>query len=63
MQDDNDDLVKAIMLFAKLIARQRELLVRLSEDLAPEEQEQIERELNKIGKSLDFLDEPTRDEG
>jgi hypothetical protein len=52
----DDDFDKTIMLFARLIARQRELLARLSRDIARQEHQQIERELKEIVSALDFLD-------
>jgi hypothetical protein len=54
--NEDRDLDKTIMLFAKLIARQRILLARLSGDVARQEHQQIERELKEIDSALDFLD-------
>ena len=59
----DDDFDKTIMLFAKLIERQRELLARLSGDVAREDHQQIERELKEIDSALDFLDPAHGDEG
>ena len=61
--DEDDDLDRAIVLFAKLIARQRELLARLSRDLTRQDHQQIERELKEIDSALDFLDPAHGDEG
>jgi hypothetical protein len=60
--NEDDDLDRAIMHFAKLIARQRELLARLSADASRLEHDQIERELKKIDSALNFLDGPRGDE-
>ena len=50
------DFDTAIILFAKLIARQRELLARLSGKVVRQDYKQIERELKEIDSALDFLD-------
>jgi hypothetical protein len=47
--DEDDDLDRAIVLFAKLIARQRELLARLSRDLTRQDHQQIERAVGDRG--------------
>jgi antitoxin component of RelBE/YafQ-DinJ toxin-antitoxin module len=46
--NEDDDIDRAIMLFAKLIARQRELPARLSGDDARQDYQRIERELKEI---------------
>jgi hypothetical protein len=61
--NEDDDLDRAIVLFAKLIARQRELLARRSRDLTRQDHQQIERELKGIDSALDFLDPAHGDEG
>jgi hypothetical protein len=60
---EDDEFDRVIMLFAKLIARRRELLVRLTGDFSRLDHEQIERELKKIDSALNFLDAPWGDEG
>jgi hypothetical protein len=54
--NEDDDFDRTILLFAKLIARQRELLARLSGDAGRQQYQQIERELKEIDSALDFLD-------
>jgi hypothetical protein len=56
------DFDTAIILFAKLIARQRELLARLSGNVARQDYQRIERELKEIDSALDFLDPAYGDE-
>ena len=60
--NEDDDFDRTILLFAKLIARQWELLARLSETAGRQEDQQIERELKKIDSALDFLDPAHGDE-
>ena len=54
--NEDDDIDRAIMLFAKLFARQRKLLARLSGEVVRQDYKQIERELKEIDSALDFLD-------
>jgi hypothetical protein len=60
--DENDDLDRAIMHFAKLIARQRELLARLSRDLTQQDHQQIEWEMKEIEDGLSACQNPFKQE-
>ena len=60
--NEDDDLDRAIVLFAKLIARQRELLARLSQDLTQQDHQHIERELKEIEDSLSACQNPFKQE-
>jgi hypothetical protein len=60
--NEDDDLDRAIVLFTKLIARQRELLARLSQDLTQQDHQHIERELKEIEDNLSARQNPFKQE-
>jgi hypothetical protein len=47
-----------LRIIAKLVARKQRLLERLKEDLGPRGREEIERQLEEIDATFDFLDGP-----
>jgi len=47
-----------LRIIAKLVARKQRLLERLKEDLGPRERAEIERQLEEIDATFDFLDGP-----
>jgi hypothetical protein len=54
MKDEHGAILKIV---ARLVARKQRLLGRLKEGLGPHEREEIERQLEEIDATFDFLDE------